>query len=55
MNVFRRISRAISRLSHSPAPVPTGGAMATRVDLEQIEAVQEQELEPEEQQERESE
>ena len=55
MNVFRRISRAISRLSHSAAPVPSGGAMATRVDLEQIEAVQEHELAPEKQQEPESE
>jgi hypothetical protein len=55
MNVFRRISRAISRLSHSSAPVPSGGAMATQVDLEQIEAVQQQEVEPAEQQEHESE
>ena len=56
MNVFRRISRAISRLSRSSVPpVPGGGAMATHVDLGQVEAVQQQELEPEEQQERESE
>jgi hypothetical protein len=51
MNVFRSISQAISRLSHSSAPVPSGGAMATQVDLGQVESVQQQELEPEEQQE----
>lgn len=59
MNIFRRISRAISRLSHSSTPVPAEGAMAAQVDLGQVEAVQQQELEPEseseEQQERESE
>jgi hypothetical protein len=55
MNVFSRISRAISRLSHSSAPVPAGGAMATQVDLGQVEAVQQEEQEPEEKQEPESE
>jgi hypothetical protein len=55
MNVFRRISRAISRLGRSSAPVPSGGAMATQVDLGQVESVQQQELEPEEQQEHKSE
>jgi hypothetical protein len=55
MNVFRRIGRAISRLSRASAPVPSGGVMATQVDLGQIEAVQRQELEPDEEQEHESE
>ncbi|MFL5943098.1 MAG: hypothetical protein ACJ75L_07540 [Gaiellaceae bacterium] len=55
MNVFRRISRAISRLSHSSAPVPAEGAMAAQVDLGQVEAAERQELEPEEPQEPESE
>jgi hypothetical protein len=56
MNVFRRIGRALSRAGRSTtAPVPSGGAMATQVDLQQVEAAQEQEAEPEEQEEHESE
>jgi hypothetical protein len=55
MNIFSRMGRAISRLGRSTAPVPSGGAMATQVDLQQIEAVEQQEAEPEEQQEPESE
>jgi hypothetical protein len=55
VNVFRRISRAISRFSHSATPVPSGGATATVVDLGQIQDVQQQELPPEEQQDQESE
>lgn len=55
MNIFQRIGRAISRLSHSTAPVPAGGAPATAADLQQIEEVQQQELPPEEQQDTESE
>jgi hypothetical protein len=55
VNVFHRISRAISRLSRSAAPVPSGGAMATQIDVEQVEAVEEQELTPEERHEHETE
>jgi hypothetical protein len=55
VNIFQRIGRAISRLSHSTAPVPAGGAPATAADLQQIEEVQQQELPPEEQQDTESE
>jgi hypothetical protein len=55
VKVLQRIGRAISRLGRSTAPVPAGGAMATQVDLQQIEAVEQQEAEPEEQQEQEGE
>lgn len=54
MNIFQRLGRAISRLGRSTAPVPSGGAMATQVDVQQIEAAEQQEF-PEEQQEQESE
>jgi hypothetical protein len=55
VKIFQRIGRAISRLSHSTAPVPAGGAPATAADLQQIEAVEQQEFPPEEQQDTESE
>jgi hypothetical protein len=55
VNIFRRISRAISRIGDSPGPVVSGGATATQVDLGQVEAVEEQEFPPEEQEEHESE
>jgi hypothetical protein len=56
VNVFRRISRAISRFSNSPtAPIPGGGATATQVEFEQVEAVEQQEFPPEEEREQESE
>jgi hypothetical protein len=55
VNVFRRIGRAISRLSRSTAPVPAGGAPATAADLQQIEAVEQHEFPPEERQDTESE
>jgi hypothetical protein len=55
VGVFQRISRAISRLSHSTAPVPAGSAPATAADLQQIEAIEQQEFPPEEEQDTESE
>jgi len=55
VKIFERISRAISRLSHSTAPVPAGGAPATAADLQQIEAVEKQEFPPEEKEDSESE
>jgi hypothetical protein len=55
VKIFQRVGRAISRLSRSTAPVPGGGATATAADLQQVEAVEQQEFPPEERQDTESE
>jgi len=55
VNFFRRISRTISRLSRSAAPVPSGAGTATAADLGQIEDIQREELPAEEQEDAESE
>jgi hypothetical protein len=55
VSIFGRISRAISRLGGSTAPVPGAGAMGTQVDLEEIQSVEQQEFPAEEEHEQEQE
>jgi hypothetical protein len=49
VNIIRRINRALSRAGGSTVPAPGAGAMAAQVDLQEIEAVEEEEFPPEDQ------
>jgi hypothetical protein len=55
VSIFGRISRAISRLGGSTAPVPGAGTMGTQVDLEEIQSIEQQEFPAEEEHEQEQE
>jgi hypothetical protein len=55
VGLLQRINRAIARLSRSPGPIPGGGPMAARLDIEQVEAVEHEELEADDQRDQESE